>query len=69
MREQLLVEDRGALRLIIMSRPAKRNALNTERTRARPNALEGADDGEAIGAAVLSGTERMRAFTPIKGPA
>ena len=55
MSEELVVKDRDGVRLIIMNRPAKRNALNTDLTRALLNALEGADDDDAIGAVVLTG--------------
>lgn len=55
MAEELVVKDRDGVRLIVMNRPSKRNALNTDLTRALLVALEGADDDEAIGAVVLTG--------------
>jgi enoyl-CoA hydratase/carnithine racemase len=51
----LLIEDRGAVRLLTMNRPEKRNALNTELTRALLEALRAADADEAVGAVVLTG--------------
>ena len=72
MTEELVVKDRGDVWLIIKNRPAKRNALNTNLTRALPNALEGADDDEAVGAlaaAVLTGADQIRAFALIEGSA
>ena len=51
----LLVEDRGAVRILTMNRPEKRNALNSELTAGLLAALQGADRDEAIGAIVLTG--------------
>jgi enoyl-CoA hydratase/carnithine racemase len=51
----LLIENRGAVRLLTMNRPEKRNALNTELTRALLEALRAADADEAVGAVVLTG--------------
>lgn len=51
----LLVEDRGAVRILTMNRPEKRNALNTELTEKLLQALNDADGNEAIGAVVLTG--------------
>jgi len=51
----LLVEDRGAVRVLTMNRPEKRNALNTELTQALLDALRTADAVGAIGSVVLAG--------------
>src|SRR6267142_6165291 len=51
----LLVEDRGAVRVLTMNRPEKRNALNSELTQALLDALEGADRDENVGCVVLTG--------------
>jgi enoyl-CoA hydratase/carnithine racemase len=51
----LLVEDRGAVRILTMNRPDKRNALNTELTRALLAGLRAADAAEAVRCVVLTG--------------
>src|SRR3954470_7031338 len=51
----LLVEDRGAVRILTMNRPDKRNALNSELTRGLLEALRATDTDEGVGAVVLSG--------------
>ena len=51
----LLIENRGAVRVLTMNRPEKRNALNTELTRALLDALRAADADDAVGAVVLTG--------------
>jgi enoyl-CoA hydratase len=51
----LLTENRDAVRILTMNRPDKRNALNTELTRALLGALREADADEAVGAVVLTG--------------
>jgi len=51
----LLIEDRGAVRILTMNRPEKRNALNSELTVALLEALRAADTEEAVGAVVLTG--------------
>ena len=51
----LLVDERGAVRVLTLNRPEKRNALNTELTQALLDALRAADADEAIGAVVLTG--------------
>ena len=51
----LLVENRGAVRILTLNRPEKRNALNTELTRALLEALRAADADESVGALVLTG--------------
>ncbi len=51
----LLVEDRGAVRVITLNRPDKRNALDTALTQALLDALRAADAADAIGSVVLTG--------------
>jgi enoyl-CoA hydratase/carnithine racemase len=51
----LLVEDRGAVRIMLMNRPEKRNALNLELTQGLLDALHAADRDAAVGAIVLTG--------------
>ena len=51
----LQVEDRGAVRVLTMHRPEKRNALNTELTRALLEALRAADAAETVACVVLTG--------------
>jgi enoyl-CoA hydratase/carnithine racemase len=51
----LLVENRGAVRLLTMNRPQKRNALNTELTRSLLEALRAADADDSVGCVVLTG--------------
>jgi len=51
----LLVENRGAVRILTMNRPEKRNALDTELTSALLEALRAADADDAVGAVVLTG--------------
>jgi enoyl-CoA hydratase/carnithine racemase len=51
----LLVEDRGAVRLLTMNRPEKRNALNAALTRELLDALRAADADDSIGCVVLTG--------------
>ena len=52
---EVLTEDRGAVRLLIMNRPDKRNALNTALTRALLEGLRAADAAESVGCVVLTG--------------
>lgn len=54
----LLVETRGAVRIVTMNRPDKLNALNTELTRAIHDALLATDEDPAIRAIVLAGSGR-----------
>src|SRR5258708_7266268 len=54
----LLIEDRGAVRVLTMNRPAKLNALNTPLTQALLDALLAADRSPAIRALVLTGAGR-----------
>jgi len=51
----ILLEDRGAVRILTMNRPEKRNALNTALTQALLDALRAADADDAIGCVVLTG--------------
>ena len=51
----LLVENRGAVRILTMNRPEKRNALNAELAQGLLDALRGADTDESVGAIVLTG--------------
>lgn len=55
MNEVLLKEDRGAVRILTMNRPEKRNALNRELAQALLDALRQADKDESVGALVLTG--------------
>lgn len=51
----LLTEDRGAVRVLTMNRPEKRNALNSELTQGLLDALRKTDVDDAVGAIVLTG--------------
>jgi enoyl-CoA hydratase/carnithine racemase len=51
----LVVEDRGAVRILTMNRPEKRNALNSELTQGLLNALRATDREESVGCVVLTG--------------
>ncbi|CAM4374113.1 Enoyl-CoA hydratase [Bordetella tumbae] len=55
MMEHLLIEDRGAVRILTMNRPEKHNALNTALTQALLDSLRAADSDPAINAVVLTG--------------
>ncbi len=52
---ELLAEDRGAVRILTMNRPEKRNALNTALTRALLDGLRAADGAEPVRCVVLTG--------------
>jgi enoyl-CoA hydratase/carnithine racemase len=52
---ELLVEDRGAVRILTMNRPDKRNALNTALTRALLEGLRAADAAGGVACVVLTG--------------
>ena len=51
----LLIEDRGAVRILTMNRPEKRNALNTALTQALLDGLRAADAADSVRAVVLAG--------------
>jgi enoyl-CoA hydratase/carnithine racemase len=51
----LLIETRGAVRVLTMNRPDKRNALNNALTAALLDALRAADADEAVGCVILTG--------------
>jgi enoyl-CoA hydratase/carnithine racemase len=51
----LLIENRGAVRILTMNRPEKRNALNAELAQGLLDALRAAGDDDAVGALVLTG--------------
>jgi enoyl-CoA hydratase/carnithine racemase len=51
----LLVENRGAVRILTLNRPEKRNALNTELTAHLLEGLRKADADESVGCIVLTG--------------
>jgi enoyl-CoA hydratase len=52
---ELLVEDRGAVRVLTMNRPEKRNALNTLLTRALLEGLRAAAGADSVGCVLLTG--------------
>ena len=52
---ELLTEDRGAVRILTMNRPEKRNALNTALTRALLEGLHAADAAETVACVLLTG--------------
>ncbi|AOW91355.1 enoyl-CoA hydratase [Streptomyces olivaceus] len=54
----LLVEDRGAVRVLTLHRPDKLNALNTALTRALSDALTAAERDAGVRAVVLTGAGR-----------
>jgi enoyl-CoA hydratase/carnithine racemase len=60
--EILLVETRGAVRLLTMNRPKKLNALNHDLIRALTEALLAAQRDDAVAAVILAGAGR--AFCP-----
>ena len=45
----LLVEDRGAVRVLTMNRPDKRNALDSDLTKALLENLKEADQADGVG--------------------
>src|SRR3954465_10856703 len=51
----LLVQTRGAVRILTLNRPEKRNALNTELSRMLLETLRTADAEEAVRCVVLTG--------------
>ncbi|HYX67410.1 MAG TPA: enoyl-CoA hydratase-related protein [Burkholderiales bacterium] len=51
----LLIENRGAVRVLTLNRPEKRNALDTALTRALLEALRATDEDDDVRAVVLTG--------------
>lgn len=51
----LLTEDRGAIRILTLNRPEKRNALDTALTKALLEALRAMDEDDDVRAVVLTG--------------
>jgi len=51
----LLIENRGAVRILTMNRPEKRNALNAELAKGLLDALRAADTDESVASIVLTG--------------
>jgi enoyl-CoA hydratase/carnithine racemase len=51
----LLIEGRGAVRILTLNRPEKRNALNTDLTRTLLESIRAADADETVGCIVLTG--------------
>jgi enoyl-CoA hydratase/carnithine racemase len=51
----LFIENRGAVRILTMNRPEKRNALNSELTQGLLEALRAADADERVACIVLTG--------------
>jgi len=51
----LLTEDRGRVRILTLNRPDKRNALNTELTRALLEGLRAADAAQGVACVLLTG--------------
>ena len=51
----LLVEDRGAVRILTMNRPEKRNALNTELTRGLLEGLQESEKDSSVHCVILTG--------------
>ena len=62
MEEVLLIESRGAVRLLTLNRPKKLNALNGDLIKALTEALLAAQHDDAISAVILAGAGR--AFCP-----
>ena len=71
MEEVLLIETRGATRLLTMNRPAKLNALNADLVKALTDALQDVQRDDAVAAVVLAGAGRAfcaRADTSVARP-
>jgi enoyl-CoA hydratase/carnithine racemase len=58
MDDVLLIETRGAVRLLTMNRPAKLNALNADLVHALTDALLAVQDDDAVSAVILAGAGR-----------
>jgi enoyl-CoA hydratase len=54
---ELLIENRGAVRVLTMNRPDKRNALNEALTQALLGGLQAAEDDESVRSLVLTGAD------------
>ena len=52
---EMLIENHGAVRVLTMNRPEKRNALNTALTQALLDALRAADADDSVHCVVLAG--------------
>lgn len=55
MDNELVIEDRGAVRLLTINRPKRRNAFNVATLEALTSAIESADRDQSVGAVVLTG--------------
>jgi enoyl-CoA hydratase/carnithine racemase len=55
---ELLIEDKGAVRVLTMNRPDKRNALNMALSEALLKGLQGAEADDAVRCVVLTGAGR-----------
>ena len=62
MEEVLLVETRGALRLLTLNRPKKLNALNADLIKALTEALLAVQHDDSVAAVIITGAGR--AFCP-----
>src|SRR4051812_23222227 len=58
MDDVLLVETRGAVRLLTLNRPTKLNALNADLVHALTDALHAVQDDDSISVAILRGAGR-----------
>jgi enoyl-CoA hydratase/carnithine racemase len=58
MDDVLLIENRGAVRLLTLNRPAKLNALNAELVRALTDALLAVQDDNTVSVVILAGAGR-----------
>ena len=55
----LIVDNRGAVRVLILNRPEKRNALDTRLIAAMLDAINAADRDDSVGAFVLAGAGKL----------
>src|SRR5258708_12746451 len=58
MEEVLLVETRGAVRLLTLNRPSKLNALNADLVKALTEALGAVQHDDSVAAVILAGSGR-----------
>src|SRR5580765_2842787 len=65
---ELLIEDRGGVRVLTMNRPDKRNALNHALTQALLTALHAAETNKSVRSIVLAGADltEFKDLTPDK---